>query len=206
MPQSKHNRPENSPECFTPLTSFPSSHQCLVNLVAVVRGWFSGRNRDHREMSRRNKPHSQTPWQAVVCRWRLRLPVCAPPPLPRAPDAMALGLVFQMCQRWGGNRLHTWVFCVCLSLIICGEYCPRALRGLNSGLLFGAIWQTQTGKGVTQILTPRFCEGQEIWLPFYLWALHACSSSRRMCHGWQWADHMVYLWTFAWITSKYHLI
>lgn len=166
-----HNPPENPPTCATPTSSLPSSDQYLVNLVvyalSVVQGWFSGRNRDHRDMSRRNKPDSQH-----LDRLLFGADLCASlstPPL-RAPDEIALSLVFQMCQHWGRNRLHT---CLFVSPIICDEHCMCSIRGLNSGLLFSTIWRTPPGKGGgTIIFTVRLCEEQESSLPFYLWVLH----------------------------------
>lgn len=135
MPQSKHNRPENSPECFTPLTSFPSSHQCSLNLVAVVRGWFSGRNRDHREMSRRNKPHSQTPWQAVVRHWRLRLPVCA---LPTSPPHLCMHLMRSpsgSCSKCASAEAETDCTPVCLVFVFHSSFAVNTVRAPFQALI-----------------------------------------------------------------------
>lgn len=137
-----------------------------LSTVLVVQAWFSGRNRDHTTMSQRSKPHVQhldrLMFDADVC-----VSLSAPPL--RAPSEIVLKLVFQTCQHWGRNRLHTCLFCVCISLIICGDYCMCSIPGLNSGLLSGAIWQTSTGKGVeTKIFTVCLCEGKERSLPFFL--------------------------------------
>lgn len=127
--------------------------------ISNVQGRFNGRTKTTRRRYRGIKHPDRLLFGTDFCSSLSAAPL-------HAPDEIALRLVFQMCQCWSGNRLHTCLFCVCLSLIICGEYRMCSLRGLNSGLVFGAIWQTQTGKGLeTKILTVHFFGGQESSLP-----------------------------------------
>lgn len=189
----------------TPSSSFPSSDQYLVNLVAfppfqlfradLAEGTettgrcHGGINRTHNTLT--GCCLALTSASPRLC------PLCVRPM--RSP--------WGPCSNCTSAEVETDRTPVCFMFVFHSSFAVNTACAPFEALIrdwFSA--QIRTGKGVeTKIFMVRLCEGQESSLPFYLWALHMCSS-RRMCREWQWADHMVYLWTFAWITSKYHLI
>lgn len=84
--------------------------------------------------------------------------------------------VFPTCQLWGGNRLHTCLFCVCLSLIICDDSCMCSIRCLSLGLVFSTIRQTIQAKVLKQrSLRYAFVRDRSV-LCLFIYGLYSCAA------------------------------